>query len=134
MSLAERIRDQITAYIVGEISLQSLSQWISSVGWEAEDINEPEVKMLFSEVEALVYDHVHSSRPEDSLKEALWALVDNTVVVSFIRPEKKTSTQFVDVTQPSDFLVDARPVMARERTVLCPITRRSNTSPLHRLA
>ena len=71
MSLLNEIRDRITAYLNDEISVYSLSGWLSQTGWDVDDLNDPETSALFSEAEALVYDHLHSQRYEQSLKGKL---------------------------------------------------------------
>jgi hypothetical protein len=80
MSFAQQIQEMVVGYINGKVSLRSLSDWISDIGWDAEESVDEAARSLFSEVELALYDHVHSSRPEQNIKAKLARLLGSPLI------------------------------------------------------
>lgn len=75
-SLTDEIRDRLTVYLHGEITLDQFRDWFVPILWTVEDSNDTSAERLAYEIEALHSEYAHEHWSIEEFHGLLWNLAE----------------------------------------------------------
>jgi len=94
--LNQDIRQRITDYLTGTLSVQDLNKWVGEVTWDVQNSGDTEAERLTGKVELWLAELSHGHLSEDELKRELYHLLRGTIRLSFYvgltEPQVRTRT------------------------------------------